>query len=101
MGACQSCGGPGSDEGVIAPGVPRSPAELLNLGPEAELYFAKGGRVFYEQVRDARRTAIRGFRTCVFRPPQLRCVPPFPRPVGRRTIPPRAFERNVYLIPET
>lgn len=27
-----------------------NPAELLNLGPEAEAFFAKGGRSYYDDV---------------------------------------------------
>jgi hypothetical protein len=49
MGNCQSFGGSG-DDAVANPGVGRGPAELLNLGREAEVYFARGGRVWYEEV---------------------------------------------------
>jgi hypothetical protein len=47
MGGCQSCGGSGGDDS----GDSHGPAELLNLGTEAEAYFATGGRAWYEEVR--------------------------------------------------
>ena len=54
MGGCQSCGagasGSGGSDEVVGPVAARSPAELLNLGREAEMYFAKGGRRWYEEV---------------------------------------------------
>lgn len=50
MGGCHSFGGGGGDDGVATPVQARSPAELLNLGRDAEIYFARGGRVWYEEV---------------------------------------------------
>ena len=58
MGQCQSapCGtpsgaGPSGKKAAAASTPARAPAELLNLGPEAEAYFAGAGRSFYEHVR--------------------------------------------------
>lgn len=50
MGGCHSFGGGGVDDGVATPVQARGPAELLNLGRDAEIYFARGGRVWYEEV---------------------------------------------------
>jgi len=53
MGQCQSapCGtpsgaGPSGKKAAAASTPARAPAELLNLGPEAEAYFAGTGRSF-------------------------------------------------------
>ena len=72
MGQCQSapCGtpsgaGPSGKKAAAASTPARAPAELLNLGPEAEAYFAGAGRSFYEHVRA---------------PPTSRLAPVRPRP---------------------
>ena len=68
-GACQS-GGRSADGAGTGPSGAKNPAELLNLGPRAEAYFATTGRSFYDEVRappatcacDAARTTIRAPR---------------------------------------
>ena len=65
MGQCQS-GGRSADGAGTGPSGAKNPAELLNLGPRAEAYFATTGRSFYDEVRappatcacDAARTTI-------------------------------------------
>ena len=50
MGNCQS----GASTGMSAPKelnpMDANPAELLNLGPDAEAFFAKGGKSYYDDV---------------------------------------------------
>ena len=52
MGNCQS--GASCAAGMSAPKelnpMDANPAELLNLGPDAEAFFAKGGRSYYDDV---------------------------------------------------
>lgn len=96
MGQCQSapCGtpsgaGPSGKKAAAASTPARAPAELLNLGPEAEAYFAGTGRSFYEHVRA---------------PPASRLVPvrlsarASPRgaetPRSRREVSPRALPKR-------
>ena len=50
MGNCQS----GASTGMSAPKelnpMDANPAELLNLGPDAEAFFAKGGKSYYDDT---------------------------------------------------
>ena len=73
MGQCQSVctskTAPGSprekDDRGLEPsssgaGGGKNPASVLNLGKEAEMYFAKGGKVWYQKVREGTRPRRRG-----------------------------------------
>ena len=99
MGNCQS--GASCAAGMSAPKelnpMDANPAELLNLGPEAEALFAKGGRSYYDDVSappDALPAPPPGpsVKTCAAAPGVTRAtVPPVSpsvsrdRPRGRHT----------------
>lgn len=99
MGNCQS--GASCAAGMSAPKelnpMDANPAELLNLGPEAEAFFAKGGRSYYDDVSappDALPAPPPGpsVKTCAAGPGATRAtVPPVSpsvsrdRPRGRHT----------------
>ena len=94
MGQCQSapCGtpsgaGPSGKKAAAASTPARAPAELLNLGPEAEAYFAGAGRSFYEHVR-----APPASRLAPVRPSRPRLsARPAETPRSRREVSPRAL----------
>ena len=83
MGNCQS----GASTGMSAPKelnpMDANPAELLNLGPDAEAFFAKGGKSYYDDV-SSMNTARHLHPLC---PPSIREIshrgartrPPIPR----------------------
>ena len=95
MGQCQSVctskTAPGSprekDDRGLEPsssgaGGGKNPASVLNLGKEAEMYFAKGGKVWYQKVREGTRPRRRG-RFFFFFASDATRRPPLPPPRAR------------------